>query len=190
MLLLALACMASFGGTRRRYGRDVKKEDVLDQQTRNAIYELIRSNEGLHFRRICRALDKKMGVIQYHTSVLEKNGLIRAIRDGRYKCFFVQEQASNVSPEDRPSEEEKALREIIIASLRRKTPKVLISHLAKEKSASHQTLSTVAEVSPQAITFHCSRLQQFNIITSQKEGRQKFYMLSESARKITDKLLR
>ena len=189
LLLLSTTCMASYGSTRRRC-RDFKKEDVLEQGTRNTIYELIDKNPGLHFRKICRILDKKMGVVQYHIGVLEKIGLVRAIRDGRYKCFFAsnQEEDSNVSPDDRDPERQH-LRETIITSLRRKTPKTLITYLAREKIASHQSLSTVAQVSPQAITFHTQRLQSFGIIESQKEGRQKFYRLSDSAKIITDRLM-
>ena len=191
LLFLASACMASYSGTRRRHGRDYNsKTEVLEQGTRNSIYELIYQNPGLHFRHICRLLDKKMGVVQYHVSVLEKHGLIRAIRDGRYKCFFATNQTKviNISPDDRNPEMD-ALRETIITSLRRKTPQVLIQHLVKEKIASHQALSNVAEVSPQAITFHTQRLQNYGIIESQKDGRQKFYTLSPNAKKITDSLV-
>ena len=177
--------MASFGN--RRYGK--QKEDVLGQSTRNSIYQLIRDNEGLHFRKICRMLDKKMGVVQYHVSVLEKNGLIRSIRDGRYKCFFAaNKDKQDISPDERDPETE-SLRETIITSLRRKTPQILITHLAKEEIASHQSLSNVAKVSPQAITFHSQRLESFGIIESKKEGRQKFYYLSDEAKRITDDLM-
>lgn len=190
ILCLCLAGMASYGGSRRRYGRDFNKDDILEQGTRQAIFETIQKNPGLHFRRICRALDKKMGVVQYHVSVLEKNGLIRSIRDGRYKCFFAEDNNDMVSPDDRPTEEMQTLRESIITSLRRKTPQLLITHLAKEETASHQTLSNVASVSPQAITFHTQKLQKEGIIESEKQGRQKFYSLSQQAREITESLMR
>jgi predicted transcriptional regulator len=188
--LLCLAGMASYGGSRRRYSSNYQKEDILEQQTRQHIYETIRSNPGLHFRRICRALDKKMGVVQYHVSVLEKNGLIRSIRDGRYKCFFAEVNNDLIAPEERPTEEMQALKESIITSLRRKTPQMLITHLAKEKVASHQTLSNIAQVSPQAITFHTQKLQKEGIIEANKQGRQKFYSLSDQANDITDSLMR
>ncbi|MCF2138692.1 MAG: winged helix-turn-helix transcriptional regulator [Candidatus Lokiarchaeota archaeon] len=190
VLCFCLAGLAAYGGTRRRYGRDFKKEDILDQGTRSAIYETILKNPGLHFRRICRALEKKMGVVQYHVSVLEKNGLIRSIRDGRYKCFFAEESNDTLSPDERPSDEMLALRESIITSLRRRTPQLLISYLAKENTASHQILSNIANVSPQAITFHTQKLQKEGIIESEKQGRQKFYSLSEQARKITESLIK
>lgn len=186
-LFCANACMASFSG-RGKYSRNYK-EDVLSQETRNSIFELIKQNEGLHFRKICRMLDKKMGVVQYHVSVLEKSGMIRSIRDGRYKCFFAADsyRMANIAPDQRNPVEDQ-LRETIVTSLRRKTPQVLIKHLAKTNEASHQALSDVAGVSPQAITFHTQRLQNFNIISSKKEGRQKFYCLTPTAVKIVQDL--
>ena len=82
-----------------------------------------------------------------------------------------------------------ALRENIITSLRRKTPQILITYLAQEETASHQDLSTVAEVSPQAITFHTQKLTSCGILESRKDGRQKFYSLSDEARQITEALV-
>jgi len=186
---LAIFCaalgMASFSA-RGKYARDYdRKDEVLFQDTRNTIFELIKNNEGLHFRKICRMLDKKMGVVQYHVSVLEKSGMIRSMRDGRYKCFFCTDAVKNVNlaPELR-NKEEIQMRETIVTSLRRKTPQILITHLAQNKTASHQTLSDIARVSPQAITFHTQRLVSFNIIKAEKEGRQKFYSLTDQAQKL------
>ena len=86
--------------------------------------------------------------------------------------------------------EKEALSDFIRTNLRKTTPSKLIVHLIREDEASHQTLSQVASVSPQAITFHTKRLAQFGIIESSKEGRQKFYRLSPPAREITQALLR
>ncbi len=186
VLLLCVSFMASYGGS-HRYNRDYQKKELLDQPTRCSIFELIKRNPGLHFRAICRVLNKKMGVVQYHISVLENANLIRSVRDGRYKCFFSTEQ-KNVNPDERdPYREE--LSDFIKTNLRKTTPSKLIIHLVREDEASHQRLSQVASVSPQAITFHTKRLAEFGIIESSKEGRQKFYRLSTSAREITENLL-
>src|SRR6056297_694190 len=110
--------MASFRKANSK--REVTEDNVLNQRTRREIYELIRNNEGLHFRSICRNLGRKMGVVQYHVSVLEKHGLIRSVRDGRYKCFFADnsESISNGDSEN-IGKERKRLRETVITSLRR-----------------------------------------------------------------------
>lgn len=186
LLLLAVSGMASYGNT-RRFNREFQRKELLDQPTRSSIFELIKRNPGLHFRAICRVLSKKMGVVQYHISVLENAGLIRSIRDGRYKCFFATAQ-NNINPEQRNPEKE-TLSDYIKTNLRKTTPSKLIIHLIREDEASHQKLSQVASVSPQAITFHTKRLAAFGILESSKEGRQKFYRLSLPAREITENLL-
>jgi len=122
-------------------------------------------------------------------SVLEKSNMIRSVRDGRYKCFFCTDTAKNVNiAPDLRNKEEIQLRETIVTSLRRKTPQILITHLALNRSASHQTLSDIAKVSPQAITFHTQRLASFNIIRAEKDGRQKYYSLTDIAQKIVANL--
>jgi predicted transcriptional regulator len=180
-VLVALS-MATYGT--RRYGKGHvsynDSEDILSQQTRNDIYKLIEQNEGSHFRKICRELDKKMGVVQYHLNVLEKNGLIRSVKDGRYKCFFATSKGSSTDykPQQDLNPEQKQVREIVITAMKRDTPKKIIDHLRENQHGSHQDLARISEVSPQAITFHCQRLLELGIIGSDKMGRQKYYSLS------------
>jgi len=183
LILLCFSAAAMVATTRKFTSRDYRgEESVLDQETRRTIYELIKNKPGLHFRNICRQLDKRMGVVQYHISVLEKTGYIRSIKDGRYKCFFATENDNNYKLKNLNSDPQ--MLEVIITSLRRKTPKMLLEHLI-----SHQEFSSICEVSTQAITFHCQRLQKNNIIESNKEGRQKYYSLTEQASKIIENLL-
>jgi predicted transcriptional regulator len=181
---LVAISMATFssGGRGKSYSQE---DELLSQKTRNEIYQLIENNEGIHFREICRKLDKKMGVVQYHISVLEKSGLIRAVKDGRYKCFFSLKNNVNVyKPQQELTFEQKRTREGLIAAMKRDTPKSIINHLIKEGKASHQTLAEICGVSPQAITFHCQRLSNINLIQPTKIGRQKFYILPQEIQKI------
>ena len=190
LLLLCFSAAAMVATTRKFTSRDYRgEESVLDQETRRTIYELIKNKPGLHFRNICRQLDKRMGVVQYHISVLEKTNYIRSVKDGRYKCFFAIENDNGYQNKNLNTDPQ--MLEVIITSLRRKTPKMLLEYLvsASATRASHQELSSICEVSPQAITFHCQRLEKNNIIESKKEGRQKYYSLTEQAAKIIGTLL-
>ncbi len=179
--------MASFSSRKYARGYSDSTDDILSQQTRQDIYNLIKQNEGSHFRMICRDLDKKIGVIQYHIGVLEKNGLIRSVKDGRYKCFFATNKGTN-SLEYQPTmdldSDQRILRESLITSMKRETPKKIIKYILENGEASHQILAKISSVSPQAITFHCQKLQKINIIQSIKVGRQKFYSISNSLNEI------
>ena len=186
LLLLCFSATAMVASTRDN--NTMRNGDhVLEQETRNAVYQLIKEKPGLHFRQICRELNKRMGVIQYHVSVLEKTNFIRSVRDGRYKCFFAHKTEGNCQIQV-PDGVDKDIRETMLTNMRRKTPKVLLAHLIEnnQSSTSHQELSKICDVSPQAITFHCQRLERCNIIASEKKGRQKYYYLTEDAMTIVD----
>ncbi|MHA1394150.1 MAG: winged helix-turn-helix transcriptional regulator [Promethearchaeota archaeon] len=155
-------------------------DEILSQKTRANIYNLIRNNEGIHFREICRQLNKKMGVIQYHISVLEKHNYIKSVKNGRYKCFFViKNDIMEYEPTKYLSNPQKQIRQNLIVAIKCKTPQTIINYLHENKEASHKTLAQICSISPQAITFHCQRLEKMDIISSKRVGREKFYYLNE-----------
>ena len=187
-LLIGMS-MVTISGTGKKYSRSsYGTGDVLTQSTRNSIYENIRANEGTHFRKICRDMDRKAGVVQYHISILEKKGLVKSIQNGRYKCFFVtntgRDPTKLFDKKDELTFEQKSMREKVIAATKRETPKKIISHLSKKPNSSHQEIAGICGVTPQAITFHCQRLQALELIDSFKVGRQKFYLLTEKVTEV------
>ena len=160
---------------------------VLTQETRNTIYKSIENNQGVHFRKICRDVGKKMGVVQYHLSVLEKNGLVRIVKDGRYKCFFTTRRSClEYKPEDDLNREQRELRESVITTMKRKTPEKIMKNLIENKETTHQTLAEICDVTPQAITFHTKRLEGIGLIKSAKIGRQKVYSITDRVSQIVN----
>ncbi|MHA1728081.1 MAG: winged helix-turn-helix transcriptional regulator [Promethearchaeota archaeon] len=184
-LLISVSITTNAGGTFAAGKTEhTDSQGILLHRTRNEIYKLIENNEGIYFRQICRRLGKRTGVIQHHLSVLEKNGLIRFVKDGRYKCFFVIRKIFNeYRLEDELNTEQIKTREKLVMMMKRKIPKKIIYYLTEnygsEEGTSHQTLAKICGVSAQAITYHCKRLQKRDIIISSKKGRKKFYSLSE-----------
>lgn len=177
--------MATFSSDSKAQTIYSDPDDLLSQKTRADIFHLIDQNEGMHFRKICRKLDKKMGVVQYHISVLEKHGYIKSIKDGRYKCFFSEKHTAQEQYRmQQLTSEQKELRQYLITSMKRKTPKTIITTLMDDGRVSHQELAELCDVSPQAITFHCQRLGELSLISSEKIGRQKYYQLSDAVQKI------
>lgn len=150
----------------------------LDNATRQKIYQLIAENEGIHLREICRLLDKKMGVVQYHLYILENANLISSMKDGRYKRFFVNHQGA---PEER----------IIISLLKRETTaKVLITiYQYNGKGISHSSLAKHLKSSSQAITWHIHKLEDANVILTTKRGCQKFYQINPTYLPVLESIL-
>ena len=65
------------------------KDEILENFVRGEIYGFIKSNPGCYYSHIKKKLDIKNGVLAYHLKILEKSGLIKSERKGRYRLFTV-----------------------------------------------------------------------------------------------------
>jgi predicted transcriptional regulator len=74
------------------------KHEVLDNKTRYALHGLILENPGLHYNEIIREFGLTNGVAAYHLHVLEREGFLRAVRDGTLKRFY---SVTTKVPQDR-----------------------------------------------------------------------------------------
>ena len=71
--------MATYG-TSKVAGTQDGPKDAETASTREIIFRTIEENPGIHFRELCRLLNKQTGVIQYHLKVLEtREGIARQV---------------------------------------------------------------------------------------------------------------
>ena len=150
----------------------------LNQSTRQQIYNIIEQNEGVHLREICRMLDKKMGVIQYHIYVLESANLINSLKDGRYKRFFINHLDS---PE----------KQIIISLLQRETTAKVLNLILQNNDGgmAHSAIAKELDASSQAITWHIQKMMDSEVITVIKHGCQKYYQITPKFLPILESLM-
>ncbi len=88
------------------------------EDQRNKLIELLSRNPGLHFRAIQRETEMAVGQLEYHLYQLEKNGKISSKRDGRFKRYFVSENASALENNIAYYLRDKKSRDIIFRLLR------------------------------------------------------------------------
>jgi predicted transcriptional regulator len=67
----------------------LKRRSILDNLNRKNIFELIKKDPGIHFKKILRELNFKPGALSYHLNVLEKEEYIKSIQDGNYRRFYL-----------------------------------------------------------------------------------------------------
>ncbi len=181
--ILVSVCMAGFSIGGMVQGSNPAAKGLLSQDTRNSIYEVIKTNPGIHFREVCRVMDKKMGVVQYHARLLEEAGLIQSFGDGRYKRFCV--------PQTLGSKDDQAFKQKLVGFLQRGTSEQIIQILLNDASAAengdraqgtrHGLIAEALGFTSQAVTWHAKKLAQNGIINCQKVGREKFYRLTPEA---------
>jgi len=182
--VLMSVCMAGLPIGTAVQGSKLITNELLNQDTRSSIYEVIKMNPGIHFREICRAMNKKMGVVQYHARLLEEAGLIQSFDDGRYKRFCV--------PLTLGTKDDQQFTQKLVGFLQRGTSEEIIQILLNDGKPNENQVKTtigtrhglIAEslgLTSQAVTWHAKKLAQNGIIQCQKVGREKFYTLTPMA---------
>lgn len=66
----------------------LKRKEVLDNNARYLLHGIIIDNPGIHYRALLREFGMSNGIAAYHLDVLEREGFIRSIRDGRLRRFY------------------------------------------------------------------------------------------------------
>jgi predicted transcriptional regulator len=66
----------------------IRKEKVLDNRARYLLHGIIIDNPGIHYRALLREFGLSNGITTYHLDVLEREGFVRSVRDGRLRRFY------------------------------------------------------------------------------------------------------
>jgi predicted transcriptional regulator len=111
----------------------------------------ILTNPGVYLREISEDLGLAMGVVQYHTWVLTKNGEVEECRSGRYRRFFGA---------GRYQEDE---REVISLMRRGTTGKILLA-LSENQVLAHVRLARLLGISSQALSWQMRLLKRVGVV--------------------------
>ena len=162
-------------------GFDGKKNSRFNQESfREMVLSLISSSPGIHYNALCRKLNSKNGVTQYHLSVLEKTNQIKSIKDGGYRRYFPN-RIEFSHPQSMT----------IISALHRKSTNSILYFLFHTSSPLSRTnLAKLRNSSPQAVSAACGRLEQQNLITSNLINKKKFYSLSNEMKLLIEGLVK
>lgn len=69
----------------------LRHEKVLDHETRGMIRGYIVANPGDHYNSIKEALELPNGTLAYHIQVLQKEMIVRSVKDGKFRRFYPAE---------------------------------------------------------------------------------------------------
>ena len=119
--------------------------------TRGEIMAYILANPGVYLREMSEDLGLSLGVVQYHTWVLTRNGEVEEYRSGRYRRFFGT---------GRYQEEER----VVISLLRQGTTGRILEALAGDGPLTHMALARALGISSQALSWQMKRLKETGIV--------------------------
>jgi predicted transcriptional regulator len=148
----------------------IKRSEVLEKKTRDELVTLVRANPGITTSELVQGVGTGWNTAVYHLRVLEKNGFVSSLVDGRHKRFFPQESI-NWSDRERT------------AVLRNERTRQLYETILEEPGVIQGQLAKRAGISLPAVYWHVRRLEGAGLVGHDKLGRRVHYYPSQAAQR-------
>ena len=135
-------------------------DEVLENQNRNKIIDLILSGPGIHFNELLRKTGLAAGNLVWHLDILLTYKVIGKTRVGNFIAYFPYYQKNPISNVDLKLQKSKLTLEIL--EMIEKKPGIWNNLITKKFKVDHKT-----------IHYHLNKLYDLGLIKSKKEGRKK-----------------
>jgi predicted transcriptional regulator len=132
----------------------VKKEEVLNHEVRELVYDYVQSHPGEHFRAILTQLGLKNGTLIHHLQTLERQNFIKSERDGPFKRFY---------PTGRNLTEDV----LELNGIQKK----IVDAVKTNPGITQKDLSMMLDTSPPTINYHVKALQLVRLLNLKRDGK-------------------
>jgi DNA-binding MarR family transcriptional regulator len=135
-------------------------KDVLENENRNKIINLILNEPGIHFNELLRKIEIAAGNLVWHLDILETYKVIGKRRLGNFIAYFPYYQKNPISNLNLQLSKSKLTLKIL--QLIEKEPGLWNSIITKRFKVDHKT-----------IQYHVKKLIDLNLVHTKSEGRKK-----------------
>jgi predicted transcriptional regulator len=133
---------------------------VLDHPTRAAIYDAVRAEPGVSPHDLVDRIGAGWSTVMYHLTVLERNELIIASRDGRYRRYF-----------DRTSGRYANGRKQVVSVLKNETTAAIAAFIRDNPGLVQRRLAEHFGLAPSSVHWHVKRLVDAGLLVKEKQAR-------------------
>jgi len=131
----------------------LKKEKLLEHETRQRIIDHIRQNPGTYYTEIQKDLGLAHGVLTHHLNMLETQELIFSKQDRQFRRFYVEGMHSN-------------------GPMVTGSQKLILEAIRKNPGLSQSDIARMLSVSRMVVSYHVSSLEKLGLVEGHKEGRE------------------
>jgi predicted transcriptional regulator len=135
-------------------------DEVLENENRNQIIDLILNEPGIHFNELLRKSELAPGNLVWHLDILETYKIIGKKRIGNFIAYFPYYQKNPISNLDLKLSKSKLTLDIL--EMIESEPGIWSNLITKRKKVDHKT-----------IHYHIKKLMDLGLIIFKKEGRKK-----------------
>jgi len=147
--------------------------DPLENDTRAAIYDLVRESPGTYYAQVAAETDVTEETVRYHSRILADEGLVeRRKHRGRQRLYPVTMEEAD--PELAAAMVDSAASDVL-STIERREP---------------TTLSAVADAvdcSPSTVAYHLDRLEEDGLVARERDGGSVRVSLRHSTRSALDR---
>lgn len=137
----------------------VAKDKVLDHGTRQELLDRLRASPGSCVAELQAASGVSLNTIRHHLRVMQANGVVTSVKQGRRRCFFPVD--TGWSAENR----------VAAAAISARAPRRVFRVIKSRPGIAQQELAAALGVTPTSIAFHARRLQEAGVVRAERTGR-------------------
>ncbi|MHA1519690.1 MAG: winged helix-turn-helix transcriptional regulator [Promethearchaeota archaeon] len=141
-------------------------EDVLENENRNSIINLILEKPGVHFNEILREIHLSAGNLAWHLDILETFKIVRKERVGQYLLYYPYFEQNPISKLDAKLQKSRTTLEIL--QMINDHPGIYQNQIAHRMDLDHKT-----------VKYHLDKLIDAEIVVFEKMGRKKNFYPSD-----------
>ncbi len=135
-------------------------DEVLENENRNKIIDLILKEPGIHFNELLRKTELAAGNLVWHLDILETYKIIGKKRIGNFIAYFPYYQKNPISNVDLQLSKSKLTLEIL-------------EMIEKEPGLWNNLITGRLKVDHKTINYHIQKLIELDLINIKKDGRKK-----------------
>ncbi len=143
----------------------IKKDEVLDNFTRGAIYGFIVANPGAHYNLIKQELMLNNGAIIYHLDILERKGYVSSEKAGIFKKYY-----------PKGFKKEGGILEMLTDLQRR-----IFHEIEATPGVSQKEIANRMNITARALNYHIKTLMKVQLIMLERVGRRTLCFITSTA---------
>lgn len=139
-----------------------EKDDVLEHNTREQLYQYIRNNPGPSFSDLRRQLDVSNGTLVHHLRILEMQEFVKPVRDGFRTRFYIR------GPR------------VTVTQYLTRTQQAILEAIQANPGVTQKELAGLLGLPRESVFYHTRKLEGVGKLRVAKEGKWKRYFPTEA----------
>jgi predicted transcriptional regulator len=144
------------------------KDEVLENDKRRKIYEIIEKNPGIHLRELQRILQMPVATIEYHLGYMTRRRIIYNEADEHLKRYYTQP----LNSEDKK----------LLSALRQKKLREIVLVILSSQKAKYQFLADCFKLPHSTLSLYLKYLVDRGVLDREKVGYENIYTVHDEDR--------